>query len=299
MQYRNIVISKAKELTIKNSQLIIDQENDISFPLEDINSIIVENQHTMISSYALRLIAENDIACYICDDKHIPSAVLLPMEKHSRHFKMLKAQMEIPKPLQKQIWQSIISKKIENQANCLRLLEIEGSEKLAKMAAEVKSGDTTHVESKAAAYYFRCLFGDDFSRSDDTMVNSALNYGYAIIRGMIARTIVAYGYEPSLGIWHKSELNSYNLADDFIEPFRPLVDLYVMSYVDTEKEELEPIDKREILRMLNYDMQVDGDNRVPKNCIDLMVASYTSSLENAENRIVLPSLVELREHRYE
>ena len=100
------------------------------------------------------------------------------------------------------------------------------------MCKEVQSGDRTHVEAKAAAYYFRCMYGLGFSRGNDHIINSALNYGYAIIRGMIARSIICYGLEPSIGIFHHSELNNYNLADDMIEPFRPLVDLYVSSHFD-------------------------------------------------------------------
>ena len=126
-----------------------------------------------------------------------------------------------------------------------------------------------------------------------------LNYGYAIIRGMIARTIVAYGFEPSVGIWHKSELNSYNLADDLIETYRPFVDLYVASFMDTNKEELVSGDKKMIAKIMNYEMILNGEHRIVKNCIDMMVSSFSSSIKEGENKILLPDLGILREHRYE
>lgn len=143
--------------------------------------------------------------------------------------------METGKPLQKRLWQQVVIQKIRNQALCLQLLELDGHEELLRMCKEVQSGDRTHVEAKAAAYYFRCMYGLGFSRGNDHIINSALNYGYAIIRGMIARSIICYGLEPSIGIFHHSELNNYNLADDMIEPFRPLVDLYVSSHFVFQK----------------------------------------------------------------
>lgn len=299
MQFRNIFIASERHLVIKNNQLVIDEAEEISFPVEDINSIIIENGYTSLSASAIRILADNEVVVYICDEKHIPSAVLLPMVKHSRHFKMLKAQFETTKPLYKQLWQSIVIKKVQNQARCLEILNIEGDKELYAMSKEVKSGDTTHVEAKAAAFYFRRLFGADFARADKNIINSMLNYGYAIIRGMIARTIVAYGFEPSVGIWHKSELNSYNLADDLIEPYRPFVDLYVASFMDTNKEELVSGDKKMIAKIMNYEMLLNGEHRIVKNCIDMMVSSFSSSIKEGENKIILPDLGILREHRYE
>lgn len=299
MQYRNILISSAKDVSIKNNQLVIDRNDNIFFSMEDINCIIIENPYTNLSAYVIRELAKNEIVVYVCDEKHIPSAVLLPIVKHSRHFKMLKNQIGATKPLNKQIWQNIVSTKIYNQARCLEVLHIEGFETLYAMGKEVKSGDTTHVEAKAAAFYFKKLFGDDFARQNDEVVNAMLNYGYAIIRGMICRTIVAYGFEPSIGIWHKSELNSYNLADDFIEPFRPFVDLYIVSNMDISKEKFEASDKRIIIHMLDYDLKLNNENRVIKNCIDIFVSSYSSSLQKGKNEIYIPILDELREHRYE
>lgn len=299
MQFRNIMISSAKDIIIKNNQLVIDKEEQVSFPLEDINAIIIENGYAKLSAYALRQIADSGIVLYICDETHTPSAVMLPIVKHSRHFRMLKNQIESSKPNNKQLWQSIVVRKIQNQAKCLEILHIDGYNELRAMSREVRSGDTTHVEAKAAAFYFVRLCGSDFTRGDESVINAMLNYGYAIIRGMIARTIVAYGFEPSIGIWHQSELNSFNLADDFIEPFRPFVDLYVVALMDIDKEEIEPMDKRMLVHMLDYDMLLNKEHRVIKNCIDLLVASYSSALQNRDTKLLLPELEDLRVHRYE
>ena len=222
MGYRNIKIESSIGLHIKNSQLIIGDKG-VSFPLEDINCVLIENQSVTVSSYMLQEFAKNEIALYVCDEKHLPNAVLLPLVKHSRHFKMLTRQIEVGKPLIKRLWQQIIVCKIKNQALCLKEMKLDGYDKLLAMTKEVQSGDKTHVEAKAAAYYFRALYGDDFTRDSECIINSTMNYAYAIIRGLIARSIVCYGLEPSLGMFHHSELNSFNLADDLIEDRKSVV----------------------------------------------------------------------------
>lgn len=301
MGFRNIKIDSKVKLYIKNQQLMIDNGDEISIPLEDINCILIENQTVTLSSYFLQKIADCGIVLYVCDEKHLPNAVVLPMVRHSRHFKILKHQISAGKPLQKRLWQQIVIQKIRNQALCLRLLEKEESSELMRMAKEVQSGDRTHVEAKAAAFYFRALYGLGFSRGDEHIINSALNYGYAIVRGMIARSIVCYGLEPSIGVFHHSELNNYNLADDMIEPFRPLVDLYVARNFDISEidSELTPEVKRGLFGIINYDMSVKGEKRIVSNCIDMLVSGYSSALQGNREELDLPELMELQVHSYE
>ena len=281
MGYRNIKIDSSVGLHIKNDQLVIGDKG-ISFPLEDINCVLVENQSVTVSAYMLQKFASQGIALYVCDEKHLPNAVLLPMVKHSRHFKMLTKQMEAGKPLIKRLWQQIIIFKIKNQALCLKNMGFSSEyEKLVSMTKEVQSGDKTHVEAKAAAYYFRILYGENFTRADECIVNSAMNYAYAIIRGLIARSIVCYGLEPSIGMFHHSELNSFNLADDLIEVFRPLVDLYVASHFDMSEvdTDLTPQIKRDLFNIINYDMSLKGEKRIISNCIDILVYSYSGAIQ--------------------
>lgn len=301
MGYRNIKIDSNIPLHIKNQQLILGAEDTFVFPLEDINSIMIENHNIKVSTYFLQKAAEYGIVVYFCDEKHMPNTVLLPMVKHCRHYRILKSQINLGKPLQKRLWQQLVCQKIANQAKCLKLSSNEGYEELFSMVKEVQSGDKTHVEAKAAAYYFRKLFGKTFSRADETIINAALNYGYAVIRGMIARSLVCYGFEPSIGLFHKNELNSFNLADDVIEPFRPIVDLFVTNFIDTSKEKqtLSPVIKRELFNIINYEMKINGEKHSVSNCIDKVVASISTSYQEQEQEIKLPELIYLREHRYE
>ena len=301
MGFRNIKIDSHVKLSIKNQQLYIETDILRQIPLEDINCIIIENQTVTVSAYLLQKMADMGITVYVCDEKHLPNAVLLPMVRHSRHFKILKYQIEAGKPLQKRLWQQIVVRKIRNQALCLAYLDLDGSEELMKMCKEVQSGDRTHVEAKAAAFYFNSLYGLGFSRGNDHVINSALNYGYAIVRGLIARSIVCYGLEPSIGVFHHSELNNFNLADDMIEPFRPLVDLYVSQNYDVAEidSDLTPERKRDIFGIINYDMDVKGEKRIISNCIDMLVASYSSALQGKRSDLELPELMQLQVHSYE
>lgn len=300
MGFRNIKIDSSIGLHIKNEQLVIGDKG-VTFPLEDVNCVLIENQAVTISAYMLQEFAKQGIALYVCDEKHLPNAVLLPIVRHSRHFKMLTKQIEAGKPLIKRLWQQIIVFKIKNQALCLKEMGLDGYEKLLAMTKEVQSGDKTHVESKAAAYYFRILYGEEFTRADECIVNSAMNYAYAIIRGLIARSIVCYGLEPSLGMFHHSELNSYNLADDMIEVFRPLVDLYVASHFDISEvdADLTPQIKRDLFNIINYDMSVKGEERIISNCIDKLVYSYSGVLQGNRTDLELPELIPLQVHSYE
>ena len=301
MGFRNIKIDSHVKLSIKNQQLYIEADILRQIPLEDINCIIIENQTVTVSAYLLQKMADMGITVYVCDEKHLPNAVLLPMVRHSRHFKILKYQIEAGKPLQKRLWQQIVVRKIRNQALCLAYLDLDGSEELMKMCKEVQSGDRTHVEAKAAAFYFKSLYGLGFSRGNVHIINAALNYGYAIVRGLIARSIVCYGLEPSIGVFHHSELNNFNLADDMIEPFRPLVDLYVSQNYDVAEidSDLTPERKRDIFGIINYDMDVKGEKRIISNCIDMLVASYSSALQGKRSDLELPELMQLQVHSYE
>lgn len=301
MGYRNIKIDRNVQWHIKNQQLMLGESDACSFPLEDIDTILIENNSVKLSAYMLQKFASLGIAVYICDEKHMPNAVVLPMVRHSRHFRILKAQINLGKPLQKRLWQQIVWKKIENQAECLKLSGKADSDKLSAMAEEVQSGDKTHVESKAAAFYFNRLFGPGFSRGEDHIINSALNYGYAIVRGMIARDLICYGFEPSIGLFHKSELNSFNLADDLIETFRPIVDLYVASKFSYEDKNapLTSETKRDIYRLITFDMLISKEHHTISNCVEKMVASLSTSMQEEKNVLKLPTLIALQEHRYE
>ena len=191
-----------------------------------------------------------------------------------------------------------MEQKILNQKTVLDILSIKND--LNQYCGTVLSGDSSNIEALVASKYFKHMFGSKFTRQDETeSVNSMLNYGYAIIRGAISRSIVAHGLQPFLGIHHKSILNNFNLADDLIEVFRPLVDLYVVSKNLLLEKELTPKIKCQLLNLLNVDMLFDNKKLCMSDCIDKVVSSYVKCLTDNVQFIKLPKIILISEHKYE
>lgn len=167
------------------------------------------------------------------------------------------------------------------------------------MAHSVRSGDPDNVEAAAAALYFPALFGSGFTRHLSSLSNAALNYGYAILRGATARSLVIHGLEPCLGIFHHSELNQFNLADDLMEPYRPLVDLYVSAHIEDVCEELSPLIKQQLFNLTNYVVQQDGKQYRLISGIGRMVGSFSRAVTQDRKDLELPKLVPLEPYQYE
>lgn len=299
MAFRNLYIQSDVHLKIKNEQAFI-QKNEESYtvPLEDINCICIESQRTNISTYALKKFVEHDIVLYICDEKHLPTGILIGTNNYSRQLKNIKMQFECSKPLNKRIWQDIINVKVRNQSETLRILKKDNYKRLLEMQKGITSGDSKNIEAKAASFYFRELFGRTFNRKTECIENACLNYGYSIIRGMIARTLIMYGFEPAIGIFHHNQLNNFNLADDFIECFRPVVDLYILTNCDLNQNYLLSKEKQKIFNIVNCLVLIDGKKFNIQGAIEYMIKSYSTSINKKENLIKLPYLIELEEYRY-
>ena len=299
MGYRNIFIESNCKIGVRNESISITINSDETLiPLEDINAIIIDNRMCNLSTYLLDKITKNDILLYVCNEKHLPTGILLNINSYCRQLKRIKEQLNMPKPIQKRMWQDIIIKKIENQAMCLKLLGIDGYDNLNILSESVQSGDTTNVESTAAAMYFKLLYGEHYTRRSDIIINSALNYGYAIVRGMIARSLVAYGFEPSIGLFHHSELNNFNLADDIIEVFRPLVDLYITINIPSYIDELNSQVKREIFNVTNQIVLINGKKYNLQTAIDSVISSLSKSYHEGKNCLLLPDITILNEYNF-
>ena len=289
MPYRNIFVTNDSALQLKNNQLIVFNGEEYSFPVEDVRSVIVDNPCTTLSARLISYLAENGVCLIICDQKHMPSAQLMPMSTYCRVNKRINLQNSQSLPKLKRIWQKIVVSKIENQAKCLELLCNDNFLKIKSIAGTVQSGDVTNREGYAASLYFKYLFSRDFVRDDDNIINSGLNYGYAIFRSYIAKTLAAYGLEPSLGIHHKNQLNAYNLADDIIEPFRPIVDLFVASHCD-EWEIFGTVQKAQLVGLLNCAVKCGEERYSVAHAMECMIQSLIFSYENDCIELKLPTV---------
>ena len=300
MAFRCLVFSSPVSLSVKNKQLVVDSNKTVgSIPIEDIQAILFENQHVMASVYLLGKLVCDGITVYFCDEKHLPCAVLLPFYQHSRNTGVVRVQEGISLPLKKSLWKCIVVVKILNQAECLKLCnDISGYRYLVALAKSVKSGDSQNVEAVAANYYFKRLFGADFSRDNNNARNSALNYGYAIMRGLIARLVTGYGFLPMKGLFHDNVYNSFKLADDLMEPFRPVVDLFVVMNVCND-DSFSSDCKHQLFNLLNVDMLFDGKLYCLSYAAELMVRSFSHCCRDSSVDFCIPKLVSLCFHKYE
>ena len=262
--------------------------------LDDIDIVIVENQQTTITSALLSNMAQANISVIFVDDKFVPSCISIGLYKNSRTTKIQRSQVAIKKPRLNRLWRDIIYAKILNQGDVLNTIKDDNY--LYYLLKKINSGDKNNVEAVGAAYYFKELFGKDFCRSDiKDNRNIALNYGYSILRSSIARHIVAYGLNPSFGMWHSSELNAFNLADDLIEPFRPIIDKYVLNHINKDIE-ISSSHKQDLVGLLyakvkNSKNQNSSVNEAIKN----IVSSYQSFCLNKREDIEIFTMVKNNE----
>lgn len=299
MGWRQVMLTSPGKVTVKQKQLVFTGDSIHKVPIEDLDCLMIENRQITISASALETLGSAGVCTFVCDKTHTPSAVVTGFNNHSRQLKILENQISMTLPQKKRLWQQIIIQKIRNQSTVLNLSSKAGDKELMLMANEVKSGDSTHVEGKAAAFYFKHLFYPDFTRGTEDVVNGMLNYGYAIIRGAVARTLTAYGFQPALGIFHHNQLNAFNLADDLIEVFRPVVDLHVAEAIKEEPEELTPIIKQGLYQLLNMDVLSGGQYHPVSYAIERTVQSLSAALSKNRNDLILCDIVPLEPHEYE
>jgi CRISP-associated protein Cas1 len=298
--WRSVMISKPAKLKREHFSLAIEQEATAFVPFEDIAVVVLNHREISLTHSVLSACAEYGISLFATGDNHQPSGVFLPFLQHSRATRMLRLQLELPKPIAKQTWAAIVRGKISNQAECLRLVGADGHDRLESYARRIRSGDSENLEGQAAAFYFPKLFDANFHRSQDRWTNAALNYGYAVLRGTIARGLVAHGLLPSLGLFHSSEQNAFNLADDLIEPFRPLVDLYVATQTTHDDNELQPTDKVALVALLNTDIGMPRGVMSALSAIEQAVESLVRIYDGGGASVLeLPTLIGLQQHRAE
>lgn len=278
MSFRTVVIQKQSKLNYKNKFLVVKQENDEKYiHLSEIDTIIVDSISVSISSYLLKELSDNKINIIFCDEKHNPFGELKSFySKHNTSKKILE-QINWSKDKKDYIWMRIIKNKIINQSLLLRKIHSDKYELLLSYSDTVKSNDKTNREGHAAKVYFNSLFGKGFNRGMDVPINSALNYGYAILLSNFSKEIVSNGYLTQLGIHHKNEFNEFNLSCDLMEPFRVIIDNFV--YFNSEKNfDLEY--KMNIVNLFNNKFIYKNKKYTLKDIIKMYVKNTLESLDN-------------------
>ena len=296
MAWRVICIEKPAYLHLENNNLAIRQENEFFVPLEDIDTLVLDNYNITITQKLVLALSRSKVTTIICDESHMPSVNLLPYSQASRGARNARIQLSLPKPTMKQLWRKNIMAKINNQADVLIKNGLYADD-LKKLATTVRSGDAGNNESIAARLYFSRLLEEGVRRKP-TWSNSALNYGYALVRSCIARSVAARGLIASIGINHRSELNQYNLVDDLIESLRPIVDDYILANVASrrifggENESLTRDDKKLILALLTSSAIMLGKKYTVKQVCDLLVEGFLSAIsEDNVDSFMLPAII--------
>lgn len=293
MGWRTLIISNPANLSIDHKQLkILQKGTTYTVPVEDIRTLLLESNQTRLSGAVLSVLAAKGVCVIVCGANHQPNGVLHGFGNHSRTTELLQLQLDIRQPLKKQCWKKVVQAKIVNQATVLKPYQADKANALLKMAESVQSGDPTNREAAAARLYWQALFGSGFTRQHDNsdIFNSALNYGYAIVRASCARAITAHGLQPALGIHHNNQLNAFNLADDLMEPCRPFVDKCVRNLA-LAGESLTPTIKQQLVAVMLQDSFINQQCHQLENAVEFMVESIIQAFrERKAGLLKLPML---------
>ncbi len=277
MSFRTVVIKKQCKCSYKNGYLVVKDESTTLIHLSEIYCLIFETTAVSVTAYLINELCKKKIPLIICDEKHNPSGEMLPIYGSHNTSKRIAEQINWEKTSMESVWTSIVCEKISRQSQILRCFEKDEYKLLVEL------NDKTNREGHAAKVYFNALFGKKFTRDDDSYTNAALDYGYSIILSAFNREIVANGYLTQIGIRHKNEFNEFNLACDLMEPFRPIVDKFV---VEKSPFVFDEGIRFGIVDLLNSKVHFDGGEYYLNSVIGLYVKSVFSALESAESSLI-------------
>jgi len=300
MLARTLYFGNPAYLSTKNEQIVVfsKDETGASFekilPIEDVGILILDHYQITITQSLISKLLESNVALITCDDTHHPAGLMLNLEGNTLQQQKHRIQIEASAPLKKQLWQQTVSAKIRNQANVLQLLHLENAY-LINLSENVKSGDSGNGEAKAAVFYWKKLFGyiDGFKRERyGPPPNNLLNYGYAILRAIVARALVGSGLFPSFGIFHRNQYNAFCLADDIMEPYRPFIDIEVFQIIRNNGASLElnPDIKKQLLSIPVRDVLINGRKTPLIIAVSRTTASLVKCLEGVNRKLLYPEM---------
>ncbi|WP_105994701.1 type II CRISPR-associated endonuclease Cas1 [Staphylococcus simulans] len=275
MAWRIVYLSEVDKLALNlNNLKVAKGELEVKIPLSDIFAIVIEDLTTTITSRLMIELSKYNILVVFCNQEHLPECMVHPINGHFNQYGQMKEQLQWGETQKGELWKHILIQKIQNQIQCMKYMEISEERiiKMKQLQSLVTPKDEMNIEGQAAKYYFNSFF-KDFRRDDDFLIeNMVLNFGYTILNSAIARTIVAKGLIPALGIHHIGARNHFNLASDMIEVFRPLVDLYLLKH--PPKEEFMTKEYRlELVNLMHARVQIDGKQHTVIRAIEIMSQS--------------------------
>jgi len=285
MAWRGIHLSRSSYLSLEHQSLKLEfrdgEGGTFRIPLEDLSYLIIDTAEVSLSGRILSALADSSVMVLGSDTKHQPAWAALPWTRFYKQGETLNLQLQSTLPQRKQLWTHIVRLKIQAQAHCLAQNKLNGAEKLKAIATQIKSGDPDNTEARAARLYWSLLFPNrQFRRHDDDFPNACLNYAYALLRAALARHLCALGFVTQLGIHHESLSNAYNLADDLIEPYRPIADHFALQVIGSRNSESEftTDDRRSITQLLEAELHIDEEIYATMAAIELTASSLRHAL---------------------
>ena len=282
-------------LHVRHEQLVIEvaEKPEATVPLTEIAALVVSNPRVSYSHTSLSGLMKAGGVVVVCDEKHLPVGMMLPLSAHFVQAERFEAQATASAPVKKRLWQQIVTAKVSNQGRLLS--ELRGNDKgLQEMAKRVKSGDVDNIEAQASRRYWPALFADEKFRRDreGEDQNRMLNYGYAVLRAIVARAVCGAGLHPSLGVHHHNRYDAFCLADDLMEPFRPLVDRAVVKLVDARGKEC-PMDKEckaGLIGPLTERVEVEGESRTIFDAAARAASSLAQVFMGKGEKLIIPDV---------
>lgn len=265
--------------------------------LDDLESVILHSPDGVISYQLLAEFANRNIPVIFCNEKHMPIGIYWGLNGHYQGSKRINQQAQLSRPKRKQIWQQIVIEKIKNQANVLKAAKLDFLD-LEYFANNVKSGDSDNREGLAAQAYWSRLFGPNFRRNPNLDgLNAFLNYGYAILRASVTRAIVAVGLHPAFSVFHHNSEDPTPLANDLMEPWRPLIDIAVYKLYLADKKELSSTEKKTLAQVLEWDLEINGQHSPLRLCIQRLCNNFVDICEGTSTNLQfakIPSIEEIQ-----
>lgn len=283
MSWRIIVISKRAKLDLQLGYMVVRSEEITKIVLSEISTILIESTAVSLTTSLLAELSKRKIKVIFCDEKRNPSAELMSYYGSHDTSNKIRKQIAWKQSTKEAVWTEIVTEKIRKQKEFLEALGKEESEQLSSYLKEIDWNDVTNREGHAAKVYFNAVFGMDFTRTEDNIINAALNYGYTIILSAFTREIVANGYLTQLGIFHDNMSNQFNLASDFMEPFRVLVDREVFGLNLTKFEHEE---KMQLVNIFNHEVKIDNKIQYVNNAIKIYCKSVFEALNEDDSALV-------------
>lgn len=283
MSWRIVVISKRAKLDLQLGQMVVRGEEVTKIVLSEISTILIESTAVSLTASLIAELAKRKIKVIFCDEKKNPSCELVNYYGSHDTSNKVRKQINWKKNTKEAVWTEIVSEKIRKQKELLELLGKEESDLLESYLKEIAWNDGTNREGHAAKVYFNALFGLEFTRTEDNLINAALNYGYSIILSAFTREIVANGYITQLGVFHDNMFNQFNLASDLMEPFRILVDRQVLTM---KLEQFEHEEKMQLVNVLNQEVQIDGKIQYVNNAIKIYCKSIFDALSGDDSSLI-------------